>query len=63
MKWNPRLHNRYFWVAMFSLIALTGKVWGLYDVPEGWNIWVDAVLALLTAVGVIVNPTTDGFKD
>ena len=43
MKWNPRLHNRYFWVAMFSLIALTGKVWGLYDVPEGWNIWADIV--------------------
>lgn len=61
--WKIRIKNKAFWVAGFAFIALTGQVFGLYQVPEGWDTWVNSVLALLTAMGVIMNPTTKGIGD
>ena len=58
-----RLENKPFWMAMFALIAITGQVFGLYQVPEGYDIWVNAILALMTAAGIFVDPTTPGLKD
>lgn len=63
MNWKVRFRSKAFWVALFAFIALTGKVWGVYDVPAQWDIWVNGVLALLTAMGVIINPTTPGIRD
>lgn len=63
MDWKKRVKNKMFWVALFAMIALTGQVFGLYQVPEGWDTWVNAVIALLTAVGIIINPTTKGLGD
>ncbi len=60
---NERLRNKAFWVAIFAFIALTGQVFGFYQVPTGWDTWVNSVLALLTAAGVIINPTTPGIRD
>jgi len=58
-----RIENKPFCMAMFALIAITGQVFGIYQVPEGYDIWVNAVLALMTAAGIFVDPTTPGFKD
>ena len=63
MNIKKRLENKAFWVAAFAFIALTGQVFGMYQVPEGWDIWVNSVLALLTAMGVIMNPATEGIGD
>jgi len=60
---KKRFRNKGFWIAMFSLIAITGQVFGVYSVPEGYNTWVNAVLAVMTAAGVFINPNTVGFKD
>jgi len=60
---NKRFRNKGFWMAMFSLVAITGQVFGLYHVPEGYDTWVNAVLAVMTAAGVFINPTTIGFRD
>ena len=48
-----RFKNRVFWVALFSLIAITGKTFGWYEVPDNYNEWVDAVLLFLMALGII----------
>ena len=58
-----RLNNKAFWIAVFAFIALTGKVFALYEVPADWDAWVNVVLALLTAVGIIIDPSTNGIFD
>ena len=60
---NARWRNKPFWVAMFAVIALTGQMFGWYEVPEGWDTWVNGVLTLFAAAGVIINPTTPGIND
>lgn len=60
---NARWRNKAFWVAIFAFFALTGQVFGFYQVPDGWDTWVKSVLTLLTAGGVIMNPTTPGIRD
>ena len=63
MNWKARLRSKEFWIAMFAFIALTGQVWGFYTVPQGWDAWVNLLLILMTAMGIINNPTTNGFGD
>lgn len=58
-----RLRNKPFWAAMFAFIAITGQTFGLYTVPEGWDVWVNTALSLMTAGGIFINPTTPGIKD
>jgi phi LC3 family holin len=61
--WKKRLRSKQFVIALCAFIALTGKVWGLYEVPEGWTVWVDLLLTVLTLMGVVIDPSTDGFSD
>lgn len=63
INWKKRFHSKAFWVAIFSMIALTGQVFNVYQVPNGWETWVNSVLTLLTLAGIITDPTTDGFGD
>lgn len=63
INWRKRFASKAFWVALFAFIALTGQAFELYQVPEGWDTWVNLVLALLTAMGVIIDPTTEGIGD
>lgn len=63
MKLDKRFRNKAFWVAAFSLIAITGQVFGIYKVPDGWDAWVNSVLLAATALGVFIDPTTPGITD
>lgn len=63
INWRKRFASKAFWVSLFAFIALTGQVFGFYQVPQGWDSWVNVVLALLTAMGVIIDPTTSGIGD
>jgi uncharacterized membrane protein len=63
MDWKKRVRNKNFWIAVAAFVALTGQVWGMYEVPQGWDTWVNMLLSVLTLGGIIINPTTDGFKD
>lgn len=60
---KARLKNKAFWLTLASTIALTGKVFHLYTVPEDYNVFVDAILTLLTLLGVIIDPSTPGISD
>lgn len=63
LDFKKRVRNQFFWIALFSFIALTGQVFDIYQVPQGWESWTNAVLVLLTAMGVIIDPTSDGIGD
>lgn len=58
-----RFRNKVFWAGMFSLVAITGQVFGLYQVPDGWDTWVNTVLTVMSALGVFSNPNTPGLGD
>jgi uncharacterized membrane protein len=52
---KKNLKNRGLWVALFSLIGLL--VNDFTDIaPERYNAYVDIVLGLLVAAGIISNP-------
>lgn len=63
MNIKKRFTNKAFWVAMFSLVAITGQVFGIYEVPDGYENWVNAVLVMLSALGVFVDTSSPGISD
>jgi phi LC3 family holin len=63
MKWKERIHNKSFWLSVVAFFALTGKTFGLYEVPAEFDTWVNVLLSMLTAIGVIIDPTTPGISD
>ncbi|MGE7024440.1 phage holin [Solibacillus cecembensis] len=69
INWKVRLKHKPFLVAMFALVLLlvqqVAAIFGLdttiynEQVTELFN----TVLAILVAIGVVVDPTTDGTND
>ena len=63
INWKVRLRNKTFWLTLVpSLVLLTQQV-GLNWVPENWESIFSTVMAILTVVGVINDPTTAGITD
>lgn len=60
---KKRLQNKAFWVAVAAFIALMGKTFNLFTVPENYNELVNTLLGLLTMMGIVVDPTTPGISD
>lgn len=58
-----KIRYKKFWVMFGSFIALTGQVFGLYQVPEGWDTWVNLLLSVLVAAGIVINQDTSGLSD
>lgn len=71
INWKVRLKNRAFWLAAIpaalllvqTVAALFGIRWDFGDVGEKLVAVVNAVFALLTILGVVVDPTTEGVSD
>lgn len=66
-----RMKNKLFWLALvpaFLLIAQKVAGWFGYElaadlIGEEATNFINAVFALLVILGIVVDPTTDGFKD
>ena len=71
INWKVRLKNKAFWLAAIpaalllvqTAAALFGVSWDFGDVGEKLLAVVNAVFALLTILGVVVDPTTQGVSD
>lgn len=58
-----RLQSYPLWIAIFALIGLFVNDMGVLA-PEKYQQYVDAILAILVAAGIIVNPSIgQGFSD
>nr|DAH82288.1 MAG TPA: holin [Caudoviricetes sp.] len=72
MDWKARIKNKAFWIALVPaviiLIQVVGNVFGL-DLSKLTGLSqqlidvVNAVFVVLSILGVVVGPTTVGFKD
>ncbi len=71
INWKVRLSNKTFWIAVIPalllLIQVTANVFGftleLGNIGDKLLAVVNAVFALLTILGIIVDPTTVGIGD
>lgn len=63
MDWKTRFKNKTFWVALASAIVLLTQQLGLEIFPENIMDIVNTVLMIFVILGVISDPTTQGFLD
>ena len=71
LDWKVRIKNKTFWLtvipAVLLLVQVVGNIFGLtLDFGELGNQLlevVNAVFALLTILGVVIDPTTSGISD
>lgn len=58
-----RLTNKTFWVALASAIVLLAQQLGLDIFPDNVLDIVNTVLLIMTILGVVIDPTTEGVWD
>ena len=71
INWKVRLRNKAFWLAFIpaalllvqTLAALFGFALNLGDIGDKLLAVVNAVFALLSILGIVVDPTTQGVGD
>ena len=71
INWKVRLKNKAFWLAFIpaalllvqTVAALFGFMLDLGDMGDRLLAVVNALFALLSILGVVVDPTTQGMKD
>jgi phi LC3 family holin len=71
INWKVRLRNKAFWLAFIpaalllvqTVAALFGFALNLGDIGDKLLAVVNAVFALLSILGVVVDPTTQGVGD
>lgn len=71
INWKVRIKNKQFWLALIPaillLIQVTLSIFGVtFDFGEIGNklaALVNAVFAVLTILGIVTDPTTEGVKD
>ena len=71
INWKVRLRNKAFWLALITaalllvqtVAALFGFALNLGDIGDKLLAVVNAVFALLSILGVVVDPTTQGVGD
>ena len=63
INWRVRLRNKTFWLTLVPLLVLLTQQLGLNWVPENWASIFNTVMAILTVVGIINDPTTAGITD
>lgn len=72
MDWKARIKNKAFWVALIPavivLIQVVGNIFGL-DLSNLTGLSqqlldvVNAVFVVLSILGIVIDPTTNGIKD
>ncbi|WP_419892803.1 phage holin [Oceanobacillus kimchii] len=62
VNWKVRFQKKTFWVAIFALIGLIVTDLGFLDIGT-FEKYVDAILYVLIAGGVITDLTTKGLGD
>ncbi len=71
INWLVRIRNKRFWIAIIPAVLLLAQavaaVFGftidLSDIGGKLLAVVDAVFVVLTIIGVVNDPTTEGFED
>ncbi|UUM61504.1 phage holin [Streptococcus suis] len=63
INWGVRLRNATFWWTLVPLIVLLAQQLGFSWVSKDWETTFGTIMSILTVVGVINDPTTNGIAD
>lgn len=63
INWKLRLQNKTFWLTLIPLLVLLLQQIGLNIVPENWEDIFKTIMAILTLIGAVNDPTTKGLTD
>lgn len=71
INWKVRVKNKAFWVALIpamllliqTILALAGIEWNYDLLNDQLLAIVNALFAVLTILGIVVDPTTNGVGD
>ncbi|MFZ7175757.1 phage holin [Streptococcus hyovaginalis] len=63
INWKLRLRNTTFWLTLIPLLVLLLQQIGLNIVPENWEEVFNTIMAILTLIGAVNDPTTKGLTD
>ena len=65
MKFNlkQQIRNKYFWLSVVSLIVLTAQQFNLDFIPVNFQDYVNSVLTILVAMGILTNNSTPGLGE
>lgn len=61
--YKVRLKNRNFVLSTIAFIVLLVKTFTKYELPSNFDVLVNTGLSILTALGILVDPTTSGLAD
>jgi len=62
INWKVRFKSYKFWVSVFALLGLIITDFGLMDLDH-YEKYVQAVLLVLVAGGIVTDPVVSGFSD
>lgn len=66
INWETRLKNKTFWVSLISAIVLLSQQLG-FDIsnfiPSNYADIINTIFVILTILGIVVDPSTDGILD
>lgn len=62
---KKRIKNVGFWLSLSALVPTLGVMFFDYQFPAEYEVFANSLIALLIALGIVNNPTTDnkGFLD
>ncbi|HFU4358650.1 TPA: phage holin [Streptococcus suis] len=63
INWGVRLRNKTFWWTLVPLLVLLSQQLGFNWVPKDWESTFATIMSILTVVGIINDPTTNGIAD
>lgn len=63
INWKVRLQNKAFWVALVSAVVLLTQQLGLNIFPSNWTEILNSLLGILTILGIVIDPSTEGISD
>ena len=65
MKFNlkQQIKNKYFWLSVVSLVVLTAQQFNLDFIPADFQDYVNSVLTILVAMGILTNNSTPGLGE
>jgi phi LC3 family holin len=60
---KSRLRNKAFILSVVAFVVLMVKTFTNYQLPDNFDTLVNTALSILTALGIVIDPSSPGLKD
>jgi phi LC3 family holin len=60
---KSRLKNKAFILSCIGFVIMLVKTFTKYELPSNLDVLINTGLGILTALGIVIDPTTEGITD